>query len=1733
MKKLLVLILVLCISVFVLSSCNGSNILDELKSEEITTDNELNEDPTTGDKENENPTDDTVECNHYWIDADCNNAKVCLKCEKTDGKALGHAIVVDAKVEPTCTKEGKTEGKHCSRCNEVLVAQVTISALGHKEETIPAMVPTCTQSGLTVGKKCSDCGEILVKQTVIEPIEHTQITIPAVGATCTEDGLTAGKKCFVCGEVTVEQTVIEKIPHTEVIIIGKNATCTKEGITDGVKCLVCNEILVEQEIISVKDHTEGNVIVENEVAADCENAGSYENVTYCVVCNCEISREKVTVDILDHTESNVFVENEIAPDCVNAGSYDNVVYCTICGEELSRNTVEISTIGHTESNVFVENEIAPDCVNAGSYDNVVYCTTCGEEISRETITVDAFGHTAGDVVIENEIAPDCVNTGSYDEVVYCTVCSRELSRKKITVDATGHTEEILYEVAPTCTEAGLTAGKKCSVCDVVTVPQKTVVATGHTKSDVVIENEIAPDCVNTGSYDEVVYCTTCGDELSRESFVVLATGHTDGPVVIENAVDFNCTMGGSYDEVTYCTTCGEETSRKTVTTSAAGHAEEFIPAVEATCTEEGLTAGKICSVCGEVTVEQKAVAALGHKEVVVSGKAATCTENGLTAGKKCSVCFEITVEQEEIPAMGHTESDVFIENEIAPDCVNTGSYDEVIYCTACGEELSRNTVEISTIGHTEGNVVVENEIAPDCINIGSYDEVVYCVICGCELSRETITVDAFGHTAGDVVIENEIAPDCINTGSYENVVYCTTCDVEMNRVTVEISALGHTDGPVVIENAVDFDCTNGGSYDEVTYCTTCGEETSRKTVTTSAAGHVEENISAVDPTCTETGLTAGKKCIMCGKVTLEQKEIPALGHSEESIPAIAPTCTEDGLTAGKKCSVCGEVTVEQEEIPALGHTFDWSRSCSKCGAANDTVIDGLDIDGANMHKNMYNIFSGDTVYYETVMFLDYGETKQLLFPIDEIISVERYDGRIVYEEGRDYQIIDGKIYIPTTSTINLITSNVYYNFTGQAMLYEKYNGKNVSVYWGEGTTMTQWQIRIKYKHSGTWDGFRQETYIKNFEGLIKKLIAGEDVTFIFYGDSITCGATSSWFSNHPTANWDNPKKVFYQWSYSMLFTQALADMFGYTINFIDCSALQPGMIKEPPEAYVGGTNGTITYINTSVGGWTSQNGVDNFNLHIKPYIQQYGCDLLGVAFGMNDASVAPATTANNVKTIYQKAMALDNDFYGLVISTMVPNNISTNGWYGNQYKQEAQLEGVVSYLNSNGVGAGLARVTSVSLSVLDYKDFRDSTGNNINHPNDFMHRIYAQTCLQAFIGYENIKSPYEHKHTEKIIAAVAPTCTESGLSEGVECSVCGEVIVEQTTVSALGHDFPSAGKCSRCDEIKYSEGLAFTDNGDGTCFVSGIGTCTDTELYIPPVSPDGKAVTAIGNKAFYYCHNIITVVIPDSVTSISEWAFYNCTSLTSIEIPDSVTSIDSYAFSGCYKLVEVINHSSLNIKAGSSNYGYVGYYAKEVHNGESKIVNQNGYLFYTYNNVNYLLGCVGNDTDLILPENYNGENYEIYKYAFCNCTSLTSVVIPDSVTSIGEYAFFNCTTLVSVKIGDGVISIGYSAFSKCINLTSVEIGNNVTTIGIHAFSCCNSLTSVIIPDSVTTINERAFYDCKNLVSIVISNNVTCIDNFAFYYCENLTIYCKSISQPSGWGRYWNDSNCPVVWGYTG
>ena len=400
-----------------------------------------------------------------------------------------------------------------------------------------------------------------------------------------------------------------------------------------------------------------------------------------------------------------------------------------------------------------------------------------------------------------------------------------------------------------------------------------------------------------------------------------------------------------------------------------------------------------------------------------------------------------------------------------------------------------------------------------------------------------------------------------------------------------------------------------------------------------------------------------------------------------------------------------------------------------------------DVEMSDLNDLMLPIFSGNTVSGETVMFLDQGETKELLYPISSIISVTSYNGQTVYVEGVDYEIVEGKIRVLEGSAIPCITSNRYYTSGDGTVTLD-----GQKLYWGENQ-MQKWQVCVNYNHETDWAGFAQQSYVSTYESFLKKLEAGEDVTVIFYGDSITYGACSSWIANIQNIQYGKPVDPTFstnQYPYSILFTQALADLFEYTVEFVDYTHLQTtvpqaltGAPKVPSENYVAGERGTITYINTSEGGESVSGAARKINKFLCEPIEEYGCDLLVVAYGMNDGG--SGNINNKTEEIVDTVWEMVPDASVVIVSTMMPHP-ETN-FDGLQSKQENNLQKnlIKRLVNREDKKVALACVNSITQSMLETKDFYDFAGNNVNHPNDFLHRIYAQTLLQTVIGYENLK----------------------------------------------------------------------------------------------------------------------------------------------------------------------------------------------------------------------------------------------------------------------------------------------------------------------------------------------------------------------------------------------------------
>ena len=594
----------------------------------------------------------------------------------------------------------------------------------------------CANKANGIGKMvCELCGEEMGYGTI--KFEHAWVDTILEAATCTEDGL-KNRECTVCGEIE-EEVVIPATGEHDYVETFIDANCT-EPAKYGTICVVCGLAKGDLKVVEGSEAL-GHEWEEDVIEAGCENAAGV--LKTCLVCGekelVEFTGENA-VAALGHKE----VAKDIAATCHATGTEGRTV-CERCGEEIVAGTeVEINPDNHVlkEDGILVE----ATCSKAGTARYVC-------EHGCEYVTYKAYyaDHAWSAEKVDN--AGTCV----YKE---CTVCGTiEIIETIVEADCENHTFVDVKGFAATDTKDGLTDGKKCSKCGLILygcekIPMITCV---HEAGEVVIENEVQPTCAKEGSFDEVVYCVLCENEISRTTKKIDKVAHT----------------------------------------------EEVVPGKAATCTDDGLTDGIKCSVCGVTIKAQEKIPALGaenHVEEILPGREATCKEVGLTEGTKCSVCGAIVKAQEEIPALAHTE----------------------------------------------------------------------------------------------VVIEGKAAT-CTEAGYAESKV-CSVCETVIAEATV-IPALGHTEFVVPGKAA----------------------------------------------TCAESGLSEGKICEVCFAVIVEQTEIPALGHTEEVIPGTGATCGESGLTDGIKCSVCGEVLKAQEEV-TVAHSYsvsydfneDYTKklkiyTCTKCG----------------------------------------------------------------------------------------------------------------------------------------------------------------------------------------------------------------------------------------------------------------------------------------------------------------------------------------------------------------------------------------------------------------------------------------------------------------------------------------------------------------------------------------------------------------------------------------------------------------------------------------------------------------------------------------------------------------------------------------------------------------------------------------------------------------------------------
>ena len=380
--------------------------------------------------------------------------------------------------------------------------------------------------------------------------------------------------------------------------------------------------------------------------------------------------------------------------------------------------------------------------------------------------------------------------------------------------------------------------------------------------------------------------------------------------------------------------------------------------------------------------------------------------------------------------------------------------------------------------------------------------------------------------------------------------------------------------------------------------------------------------------------------------------------------------------------------------------------------------------------------------------------------------------------------------------------------------------------------------------------------------------------------------------------------------------------------------------------------------------------------------------------------------------------------------------------------------------------------------------------------------ILILTLLLALCAFAACEDPHEHdlQHFE----AKDPNCENDGNIEYWYCAGCGkyfadeaagtEIAKEKTVLAASGeHDWS-----------------AWVIDSESSCTIGGMRhrVCSDCgerqEEALPIGEHDMTHVAAVGatcidegNVEYWHCDICGKNFADQNAEELIENISLPLGAHNFVDGKCTVCGIDEIFIKGTPGLQYTLNEDgTAYIASGMGTATDTDIVIASEYNG-LPVTSIGDNAFYNCSSL----------TSINIPDSITS----IGSGAFFGCSSLTSISIPEGVTSMGDYAFYDCSSLTSLTIPDSVTSIGDYAFSWCTSLESITIGGSVTSIGDSAFDGCDSLASITIPDSVTSIGVGAFYDCDSLESVTIGNGVTSIGDYAFYYCSSLT----SISIPDG------------------
>ena len=416
--------------------------------------------------------------------------------------------------------------------------------------------------------------------------------------------------------------------------------------------------------------------------------------------------------------------------------------------------------------------------------------------------------------------------------------------------------------------------------------------------------------------------------------------------------------------------------------------------------------------------------------------------------------------------------------------------------------------------------------------------------------------------------------------------------------------------------------------------------------------------------------------------------------------------------------------------------------------------------------------------------------------------------------------------------------------------------------------------------------------------------------------------------------------------------------------------------------------------------------------------------------------------------------------------------------------------------------------------------------------------IKTRICSKC--GYEEYElvEPSKHNYGEWI--DLISNCTTKLKTRS--CVACGNSQIEKE--DGEYHSYKNR-VCVICETKQPSEGIEYILSSDGKYYtVSGIGDCTALDVVIP-AKHEGLPVAIIGNNAFEGA-DLTSIVIPDSVTIIDDKAFASCYSLTIYcEASSKPTSWnENWNNLSCPVVWDCNNNDVADDGCVYTVVGGIRYFIKDaeaiVARQPKSIVLATIQESIIYKDISYDVTGIFEDaffgcekvTSISIPDSISSiGNNALNCSAKCNeyenglylGNEKNPYLVLLRAKNIDETSF---------EINENTKIIYPGALAEWENLSSLIIPNGITSIGGGAFACCTSLQSVVIPNSVTSIGNYAFSECESLTSVYIPNSVTDMGMHLFQGCQNITIYCEATKTPDDWDFYWNSSNRAVEWGHT-